>query len=255
MVSVNGLNISDNVSYITEEVTFRSMPTRNIETQDISRMPGLKILNSEWTSKEIEIKGYVFGTSASGLRGLVDNLQQNFAVKSLALMVDSDRTYTATMETLEIPNQFYNNTYVPYTAKFLAADPFAYASQITASGTVISGTLTYSGTITISGTVFASPLLYLYPTGAPAGDSGIKQLQVGYTPKGETVTISGTINYTSAVSIDYGNFQVTNSGIASDFTGIFSRWEPGVTNFTITVASGVRQGYNWVFAYQPRYYE
>lgn len=254
MATVNGLNISDNVNYISTEITYRDMPDRDMQTANISRRPGIKLLNAEWTKKEITIKGHVFSTTASGLRGLVDIMQQNFAVKSLALAVDTDRSYVATLNSLKVPNQFYNVTYVPYEASFLCADPFSYGSQLTVSGTTISGTLTYSGTITISGTVFAEPTLTINPTGANAGNSGITQLQITYTSAGETVTISGTINYLSNISLNYANFTVTNSGVNSDFSGIFSRWEPGVSEFTITVG-GVRQGYNWMISYQPRYYE
>ena len=255
MITVNGLNITDNLNYLVEEVTYKSTPVRNILSVDISRRPGMKLTATEWSNKEINIKGRVFSTTVSGLLGLVDTLQQNFAVQSLALSIDTNRTYTATLESMDIPTQFYNNTMVQYDAKFLCVDPFAYANQITASGTVVSGTVTLSGAITISGSVFSMPQLSIYPKGANSGNSGIKAVTVTYVPTSETMTVSGTFNYSSPVTIDYFNFLVTNSGIASDYTGIFSRWDVGVDNFTITVSSGVKQAFNYVFSYQPRYFQ
>lgn len=232
------------------------MPKRDVISEPISTRPGDKLLAAQWSNKEIQIKGRIFGTSVANLQANVDTLQQNFAVQSLALSIDTGRTYTATLTDLQIPTQFFNMTMAEYTANFLCIDPFSYGSQLTASGTVVSGTQTYSGTLTISGTVFAEPLLVLNPTGAPAGDSGMRVIQIYDATTGETMTISGSlINYTSPLSVDYKNFYFTNSGVQSDYTGIFSRFDVGTVNYTITVTSGVKQGYNYTWSYTPRYYQ
>ncbi len=255
MISVNGLQIDDNVSYIVEELTFRSMPKRNFQVVPISRRPGDKLTAAEWESKTINVKGRVFSTTVSGLRNAVDTLQQNFAVKGLAFNIDSDRTYTASLQKMDIPTQFYNLTMVQYDADFFCVNPFAYGSLLTASGTVVSGTITYSGTVTISGTVFAEPTLTINPIGSGAGNSNILQFQFGYSPTGEIVTVSGIINYKSDLVANYANFTITNSGVTSDYSGIFSRWEPGVTGFTLSTISGSHLGYNWKITYSPKYYE
>ena len=253
-IRVNNLNIEDGTSYIVEEVSFKSVPNRTVFSVPISRRPGDKLTGVEWGNKSIQIKGRIFSTTTSGLRGNIDTLQQNFAVQSLALSIDLDRTYTATLTKLDIPNLFYNQTMAQFDAEFLSVDPFSYANQVTVSGTVISGTLTYSGSITISGTVFAEPLLTINPTGANVGNSGIKNMTITHVPTGENITISGMINYASPFTIDYNNFLTTNSGINTDYVGIFSRWEPGVVNYLITVSSGVLQGFNYTWQYQPRFY-
>lgn len=255
LVTVNGLNISDNTSYLVEELDSRSPADRTINTQGISTRPGDKLLATEWNNKTIKIKGRVFGTTAALLKTNVDTLEQNFAVASLALQIDSDRTYTCTLTKLQIPSQFFNLTMVEYNAEFLAVDPFAYSSQLTASGTVVSGTVTFSGTLTVSGTVFAEPTLTINFKGANAGNSGAQQLRITHVPSGETMTISGTLNYLSDNSVDYKNFIVTLSGVSSDYSGIFSRWEPGSSAYTIAVISGTRQGFNYKWSYQPRYYQ
>jgi hypothetical protein len=254
-INVNGLNINDNISFVVEEVHFRHIPTRQVFNDPISRRPGSKLTGVEWGTKEIEIKGYVFSPTVSGLRGKIDTMQQNFSVQSLALSIDTDRTYTATLTELEIPTQFYNNSYVNFDARFLAVDPFAYGSQITASGTVASGTALFSSNITISGTVFAGPTLTINPRGASVGDSGIKGMKFTYVPTGETVTISGVFNYTSPVTVDFNNYLVTNSGVSTDYSGIFPKFEPGVSSYSITVNSGVANSYNYTWSYQPRYYQ
>ncbi len=258
-ISINNLNITDNINYLVEEITFRDMPARNLTSVPISTRPGDKLVAAEWSNKQIYIKGRIFGASYDDLRSKVDTFQLNAAIQSLALQIDNDRTYTTSLIDLKIPNQFYNLTMVEYEANFLCLDPFAYASAVTISGTTISGTVTYSGTVTISGTVFAEPLLTITPAGSPSGDSGIKQMQIKYINDGGIVTISGlsggNFNYNSPIVIDYSNYKVTVGGVTADYTGIFSRWEPGLRNFEITVISGLKNAFNIQLGYNPRYYE
>lgn len=254
-VRVNGLDITDKTNYLVESIQSKNAPKRIVVSKGVSTRPGDKLIATEWGSKEIKIKGRVFGENPSDLIVNVDTLQQNFAVQSLALQVDSGRTYTATLTNLSIPTQYYNMTMVEYEATFLCPDPFSYGPILTVSGTTTSGILTYSGMLTISGSVFAEPLLQINPVGALAGDSGIKALRFTHMPTGESVTVSGIINYQSDLLLDFKNFLVTNSGVASDYTGIFSRFEPGFVDFTITTISGAPQGYNWKWSYQPRYYQ
>lgn len=254
MVTVNNLNISDNINYLVTEVEAKSMPEREMETAPISTRPGDKLLSTEWRQKEIYIKGMVFANTYSDLQAAIDTMQQNFAVQSLPLQLDTERTYTANLKELKIPTQFFQNTYVEYEATFLSIDPFAYGSLLTISGSTVSGQITLSGSITISGTAFASPVLTIYPKGFSAGNTGITNIVFGYSPTGETITVSGTLNYVNPISIDHDNFLVTVSGLSVDYAGIFSRFEPGATNFTIQTNGG-HPGYNWILSYQPRYYQ
>lgn len=262
MATVNGLNISDNVNYILEEATYRSAPERDIITQPISTRPGDKFITSEWRTKVLSLKGRVFSVTNSGLRTFVDNLQKNFSIESAPINIDTDRTFTGTLQKLDIPTQFFQNTMVEYSAEFLLSDPFSYGAITTISGSTISGTLTLSGAITISGSVFAQPLVVIVPstiTGIDAGLSGVYQYTVTYKTTGEYITISGTnsqqIQLGTVMGIDYENFYVTQSGVSIDYSGIFSRWEPGSRLFEITVSSGVHNGFKWIVAYRPRYFE
>lgn len=250
MVTVNGLALDPQAGYILEEVSYKSTPSREVISQPVSRRPGDKIIANEWKNKVITLKGRVIGSTPTALQSLVDTLQLNFAVQSLALSIDTGRTYTATLTNMEIPTQFYNNSMVEWNAEFTAFDPFAYGSLLSASGTVASGTLTYSGSLTISGSVFAFPKLTIYPYA-----SLIKGMTITYVPTAETLSISGTFTATNPLVIDYDNFFFTNNGTQSDYLGIFSRWAVGANNYTIATTSGTNTGFNYVWEYSPRYYQ
>lgn len=254
-LTVNGLNLSDNANYLVEEVQYKNPPERRTFSAGISRRPGDKLTGQEWGSKTIKINGIIFGSSYSDLMSRIDTFQQTIAPQSVSITVDNGRSYTGTLKSLNIPNQFYNLSMIRYTADFYCVDPFAYAPTLTVSGNTISGTLTYSGAMTISGSVFAEPTITINPIGGLAGDSGINVLSIANTTTGENVTVSGTINYVSDLIFDYSNYQITNSGVLSDFQGIFSRWEPGLNRYEITVTSGTRSAYSWSIRYSPRYYQ
>lgn len=250
MVTVNGFNLDPAAGYIVEEVTYKHTPSRQLISQPISRRPGDKIIANEWKNKVIKMKGRVIGNTADELISMVDTMQQNFAVQSLALSIDTGRYYTATLSDMEIPTQFFNSSMVEWSAEFTAFDPFAYGNGLTVSGTVGAGITTFSGILTVSGTVFAYPSLTIYPY-----DSTIKEMMITYTPTSETVTISGTFNAAQPLVIDYDNFFFTNNGTQSDYLGIFSRWEVGAQRYTITTTSGTNPGFNYVWSYNPRYYQ
>lgn len=253
-ITINSLNISDNVNYLVETVKYKSNPTRRIVSQSISRRPGDKLVANEWGSKIIGIEGRIFGSNYADLISHLDTFQQTLNIQSASISIDTGRSYTGTLQKLDIPEQVYNLSMVKYSAEFLCADPFAYGSALTVSGLTASGTTTATINLTVSGTVFAEPTITFNPTGARTGDCGIRAITVTHVPSGETMTISGNFNYTASDVIDYSNFLVTISGVNSDYTGIFSRFEPGLNQITITIASGVVNSYWWSISYQPRYF-
>jgi len=224
------------------------MPQRDIISGPVATRAGDRYITSEWRSKEIEIKGRIFGNTSIELRQNIDDFQQALSIENISLFIDTDRYYTAVLESIDIPTQFYNATMVTYDAKFYCPDPFAYSSYTAVSGNTISGTLTYSGTVTISGTVYAEPSITITPRYIQNG------LFTVTASTGELVTLSGTFSPNNPVILDYRSFRVTNSGIASDFTGVFSRWEPGSNSFTINFSGGINAGYSWKLDYQPRYF-
>lgn len=254
MVTVNGLQIDDNITYLLEEIQYKGFPSRKIEIEPISTRPGSKLIAYEWGEKEIYFRGRVFGSTPSDLQEAVDNLQKNFAVPFVSIGIDTGRTYNGTLSELSIPTQFFTLSMAEFEARFICVDPFSYGTYLTASGTVGSGVMTYSGVMTISGTVFAEPTLTIRPAGI-SGDSGIRLLQIYNSPTGELITISGSINKNADITFDFKNFNVSNAGVNSDYQGVFSRFEPGVISYEITVVSGTNPGYDYKWGYAPRYYQ
>ena len=160
------------------------------------------------------------------------------------------------VSTLSVADPFYSQSYVPWEAEFIASDPFAYhpiSHQTT--GTVASGTQSLGKyNVTISGTAFAEPKFTVRFVGQAAGNTTVSGLVFEHIQVPTYLTVSGLIPYSSDVIVTYSGLYVTVSGVRRDFGGAFSRWEPGVNTFNITVTSGNNPGFNWTLEYQPRYF-
>ena len=244
-------------NYITEQINYRTIPNRSLDTKKIARKPGVKLLAEDFAERTIKLRGYILGSNISDLKSKIDDLHSNITRKEDGtLQLEEGRTCTATLASIVIADPHYAQDFVPFDLEFLLADPFFYGDQQTVSWTVTSGTSSTSKTITISGTVFAEPSIKYFSPDA-SGQTTISGVQIEYTTTGESVTWSGTgatttLAYSDDLAFDYANQLILEAITESDIEGVFSRWEPGSTNFTCTF-SGTAPGGSLNFSYQPRY--
>lgn len=252
----DGFSLQD-ANYVTSELNYRSIPSRSLDVNKISRRPGVKLLAHDFAERVVSLRGYVIGSNATDLQSKVDDLHKNITRKDDgALSVQTGRSATATVRNVAIADPHYAQDFVPFEIEFLLADPFFYGAQQVVTTTVVSGTITHELTITISGSVFSEPYMkYSSPSGT--GDTTTSGISVAYGPTGETVTWSGTggnttLSYADSVTFDYANQLILEGTNQVDVEGVFSRWEPQETNITVTF-SGTAQGGELEFGYQPRY--
>jgi len=244
-------------NYYTTEVTFRAAAPKDVNLVKITRRPGAKMTANEHREKRIGLKGWIKGSSAGDLQTKIDDLQQDLHAEEQTFVIETGRTYTATMSNLVIPDIHYNQTIVPFEAEFVCADPFAIGDSQTASWIVPSGVAEFERTITISGTVYAVPTI-TYAAPGTAGDTTTSGLVIRNVTRGEQVTWSGgvsdtSLDYGGEVSFNYDTKQVQLDSVDKDHTGKFSRFEPG-SNRLIVSYSGLATGGSMEFTYTPRYY-
>ena len=247
-----------NDSYITSAITYRNSPERVLETQQITRRPGVRVLNSEFGSRKVSIEGSITGTDPDDLQSKIDALNLNVTRKVTgALYTRSNRYLNALLQSMSVGDAFYNQSYVPFTIDFLCYNPFFYDTQLSSvTWTVASGTVTLGDTVTISGSVFAVPT-FTYMAHAGTGHTTTSGINLTYTTTGETLTWSGTgglsaMSYSDVVTFDYDNELITQNAVNVEPWGFFSRWEPGQRSFTCTF-SGTSQGGTLQMSYYARY--
>ena len=252
----DGFSLQDE-NFVTSEIEYRTTPNRSLDYHKLSRRSGVKLVSHDFAERTVSMRGYIVGTDASDLQSKIDDLHKNVTRKDDgALYIQSDRSSTATATKIAIADPHYAQDFVPFEVDFLLADPFFYGTQQTATTAVTSGSLSTTISTTISGTVFAEPSV-IYTNVSGTGDSLVEKLDITYDPTSEQVTWSGTggdiyLDYSETVTFDYANQLILEGTSSVDVEGVFSRWQPGSTNFTVTF-SGAAVGGSVQLSYQPRY--
>jgi len=247
---------SDN--YILSEIVYRSTPTRATDTQRVARRPGVKLLAHDFGERTVRMSGHIIGSSASDLQTKIDNLHTNVTRKDEgALIIEADRSATATVTSVGVTDPHYAQDMVPFEIEFLLADPFFYGGLQTVNWSMDTST-TVSKTITISGSVFAVPTIIYDSPNSGASPTAVKSISIAYAPTAETVTWSGStgdgfLAKDASVTFDYNHHLITTGSVEVTTSGVFSRWEPGSTNFTIIFNGTPTTGGTLSFSYQPRY--
>jgi hypothetical protein len=230
------------------------MADRILNSTPISRRSGNKFLSEDFGSKSIVFKGHVLSPSASGLIGIIDNIQRYLGLTEQSLVIDSGRTYTATMSKANFPEMSYTQSVTPFEVEFVSSLPFSEGSNRYCVFTIPSGLLATTVSTTISGAMFNEPNITLDFIG-DAGDSGITQVQLDHTTSGQQVTISGSFDRGNLMTASYSDATVTNSGLYVDYTGSFSRWEAGSNSLIINLEGSNNFGINGLLEYKPRYFQ
>jgi hypothetical protein len=241
-------------NYIVSNIEYRTIPTREIALESISRRSGKKMLSTDFGERKIKMSGFVLGTSASNLQTNIDTFHLNVTRKtSGTLAFDATRSITATISTVAISDPQYSQTMVPFEIEFIAASPFYEGVQQTANTTVATGTGIKTITTTISGSVYAEPSITFTAT-AGSGDTTTKSIGILYSPTAEQTTWSGSVVLPkgSAIQFDNANYRILNNTTEVAPIGSFPRWEPGSTTFYIYFYGGT-QGGTVALTYYPRF--
>lgn len=253
----NSFSLNDS-NFITERIVFKGYAGRAVTRANIARREGIKLLNTEFGEKEISIEGVIIGSSASDLRTLVDGMKQALTEEEADLVIEQDRTFTATVKSLAIPDEHYSQSKAPFEATFICTKPFSVGAQQTAVLAVTSGIYTVSGTVVISGTLFARPVL-TYTPGAPiTGATNMTQITIYHVQTGQSITVSGFgsgtgLSYSSPVTVNFDTFTAIEASTSIETTGSFAKWQVGTNTFTVTSTGRTFPGGSISIIYEPRY--
>lgn len=253
----DGFSLQDD-NYIISNVEYRTIPTRTLDLQKIARKPGVKFLSTEFAEKKVRFSGYIIASSSSELQTKIDDFHSNVTRKTTGVLeVESGRQANATVSSVTITDPQYAQDMVPIEMEFIMDDPFFYNSvQHGHTWAVTSGTVSQTFQITISGSVFAEPSI-VYSAPGTSGNTLISALNLQYVPTSEIITWSGSsgtgyLAYANTVSLNYGTQTILEGTTEVTTSGVFSRWEPGLTSFVISFKDQAPGGTLSV-NYYPRY--
>lgn len=253
----NNFSFNDS-GFITERIEHKSFADRSAIRSKIARREGVKLQSTEFGEKEITIVGAIIKSSASELQASIDSMKKFIQEEEGALVIETGRTYRATVTNLVIPDEHYNQSKANFELTLVSSDPFAEGSQLTVTQVVPSGLTTFSGFVMISGTFFVRPTItYNAPAGDGVGLTRISKIALTHMPTGQQVTVSGfgsgtSLVYNNTVSFNFDNFSTLEGSTAKDNSGSFARWSAGDNNYLLTF-SGVSVGGTLQLSYNPRY--
>lgn len=246
-ISFNGFSLQ-NASFRTRIMQHTDIPSKVIQAESRARADGLNIVNVRYTSRVIEVEGRMTAASRDDLVQLIDQLKVNTKDASGVILVDhgnGQRMYYGTVDKLELPEDFYNITSVPYRISFFCADPFGYATT--------SGNLSFPSQtamlndkiITLSGTIDSAPVVTL----TIAAASNFQLLTVSNETTGEAIVVSkpgSSFSPSDVIIIDSIRKRVTLNASGIDYTGRFpslvlptSRLRVAVQATSVTYTLGV----------------
>lgn len=221
----------DTSERITESLTTRSAPKRLVERARLAAKDGTKVVSALDDEKIITWRGFLKTTTASGLRGLIDEVKQALTKTEKTLAVteaDVTREYVCSLvDEIEIGQEHYEITAAPIEVQFLAADPYCYDQAYTTwSGTSISGT-SWTQSLTLSGSAAPAPRLTV-----DVSISGAVT-EIKLTNNDEWLSVSrptGQYGFgdNAQLIIDCQAQTVTLSGVNVTFSGVLPSFTPGL---------------------------
>lgn len=248
--------------YSLQDATFRSRiiqhtdsPARIIQSESKARADGMTIVNTKYVNRVIEVEGRINADDRADLVAKIDELKLNLDGVSGQLKIgygDDQRLYFATVERIELPEDFYNINFVDYKVVFFCADPFGYA---TASGVVSLTGQTAAlkdVIITVSGSVQTEPVLHFTVNSA----TGMQLLTFSNENTGENIVINKPDGSDFSASDEIiinakrKEVQINSSGI--DYTGRFPTIAPATTTLRVEIQA-TAVDYDLTYRYLPAF--
>jgi phage-related protein len=214
-------------------------PERRLQIEDLPRVDGAVELSNLWGQRGISMTGFVEGEDRGELEDNKNALKRALAPKLQRLVIDTlsnqGRYYNATCESLAIVERAGENIrHLVWDAQFIAADPFAYDTELTVLPEFTAGH-NATATATNIGDLRIDPTIKVRTTNTVP-----VTLTILNQTTGERITPSTTIVNGDRLVIDTSTLSILKNGVEIDYAGGFPHLTTGsnVFKFTVVAASG-----------------
>ena len=234
-ITYNSYNMQDDYC-ISQVVHNRQMSSRRTDQETYARADNFKLFNEYFTQKEITISGVIMHTSVTNLmteinlfktalQGVDKNLDINYG--------DGVVRYTATCTDMQIPEDTYNVTFVPFRVIFLC-HPLGKSTSLTTITQDDNTGTPFSDTIAITGNTDPKPTIKLTFTDG----NNVTAIEAINPTLGTGMIITRAYDDAEVLVIDCNAKTVEVDGTAVDFTGIFPTFFVGNNLIQVNVTNG-----------------
>lgn len=209
-------------------------PDRQIDILRKSRDNDFVMLGNYFILKRIIVEGTIKETTADLLRDKIDDMKKNLTGQDKNLDIDygsGTRRYLATVESLDIDEQYYNKTFVKYRVVFLCHAFGRGTTEITRSLTNITGATTDSEA-TIDGTAVNLPIVRITVN----SETDMRLIRFTNTTTDEFIEVETTYSAGDVLNINCQDKEVLLNDNSIDFIGIFPTFIAGVNGWKVEVS-------------------
>jgi hypothetical protein len=233
-ITYNSFSLQDS-NFKTSTIRFKHLPEKEIELEYLPCQDHFQYVRSYYTKKEIEIEGTLISDSEANLRTLLDNMKR--ALRSPEQNLDigygsSTIRYSATVQTIDVPDEYYHITSLPYKISFVC-QPLGKATTYSSNSfDNITGS-TYSNSVYILGSDDPRPLFRM----TVAAGAAVKKLKFTNNTTAESVTVSQSFNVADILEVDTDAKTVKVNSVAVDYSGTFVEFHPCTNSFTLAITA------------------
>ena len=258
-ITFNSFSLQDD-NFRTRDIIYRNLPSKTIDLESIARRDGFRYVNSYYTDKRISIVGTVTRDTIANLKISVDAMKEALNVDESNLDIDDNGTtvrWVASVERLDVPEEFYHITRIPYEIVFLC-QPLGKATTTTNDSKTITeaSAAPYLNTFDPTGSAPPLPVIKYTADGIPT--TAITQIKFENTTTTESITVSSLAIDASGdyLEIDIENMtvKVSHDGGAAaevDFSGVFPTFKATSNSYSVTITGG---GATWTLEQDIDYY-
>jgi len=226
--------------------------TKRLDIEDKGNENRQTMMNAWYKQKIIIVDGYLSDSSESALHSRIDDFKEALDKKDANLDIaysGSTRRYKATPRVVDIPEDFYNLSWVPYHIEFICVDPFGYDTTDNSYSLDSTSTASLSATVTFWGNFSPDPTII-----ATIEDVGtLTEWKLKNDDNGDELTIATAFADADIINVSTLTKKVTWNGSEIGYAGYIPRWNDGSNNFTMTQNGGTEVTVDLSFTYTPKY--
>ena len=236
-----------NSYFLTKDIIYRNLPNKAIDLEPIARRDGFRIINTYYDLKDIIVSGVLTRDTEANLKTSLDSMKESLSINEANLDIGDGSTtmrFVATVASIEIPEEHYHITSIPYKITF-RCQPFGKSTTPTTDTKTITNASSspYTNSFDPTGSIGPTPVLKWLCAGAPT--AAITQIIFNNITSGDSITVASLALDASGdyleIDVDAMTVKVSHDGGAAaevDFTGVFPYFRAAVNSYSVTITGG-----------------
>ena len=242
---------------LTKDIIEKKLPEKIINLKQDTIRDGFSVIDVQYTNKIITLSGWLISDTAANLRTLTDNFKNYLRPNEKNLDIETYggspayRRYVCSCQSIDVPEEHWQTTQVPYAAEFLC-NPFGKATSVTTvnlnSGSNITST-PYNESPSITGTYKCKPTITI----TVVSETDLTAIKFENTTNLDWIQVARSFSAAEVLTINCESETVQVDGSNVDFTGVFPRFDPGTSVLSTTTTDSGAFAITISFTYYPTY--